>query len=109
MDMSELAQKMLDWEQLKRQCDVMGADIERAVLDIGQTQTIGNVRVTYSPGRKSYDYEWAARKRDVHQSTIHVYSKTVIDWRSLCRGLAIQDVPFTQSDPTAKIKLIEGR
>lgn len=98
---------MLDWEQLKRQCNTLGAEIEEAVLGIGQTQTIGNVRVTYSTGRKKYDYERAAQISDVHQSTIHVYSKTVVDWRALCKGLAIQDIPFTQSDPTAKIKLLK--
>ena len=55
MNASELANKMLAWECLKMDLDRLGADIEKAVLEIGKTQTVGNVCAPYSAGRKKYD------------------------------------------------------
>jgi len=57
VDMSELAATMLQWEQTQRQADALKELITATVLDIGKTQNAGNVRASYSKGRKSYDYE----------------------------------------------------
>ena len=55
MNKSDLAQTMLKWEQVQREADALAAE-----LGIGKTQTVGNVRASYSGGRKSYDYQAAA-------------------------------------------------
>ena len=55
MNASELAIAMLNWEQKKNELDALELVIKAAVLEMGNTQTVGNVRATYSGGRKSYD------------------------------------------------------
>jgi len=57
MNETELAMKMLQYGDLKATLDVLEAQIKIAVLERGKTQTVGNVRASYSTGRKTYDYE----------------------------------------------------
>ena len=46
MNSSELAQKMLEWEQTQVKADALALEIREAVLSLGKTQTVGNVRAT---------------------------------------------------------------
>jgi len=106
MHASELAKKMLEGEELQRAADNIRGEIQAAVLDIGKTQTVGNVRASYSKGRKSYDYQRAAQ--DVSPSIIRANSttRTIVDWRGICQNEGITDIPFTQSEPRVTVKLL---
>ena len=107
MDNSELAKLMLDWEQAQTQADALKLKIQDAVLALGKTQTVGNVRATYSQGRKSYDYETGAVEHPAFTLDIATqHSKMVVDWRTVCKELGAQ-APFTQSDPSVTIKLVD--
>lgn len=107
MDATELAKKMLEWQEAQARADLLKMDIEAAVLAIGKTQTAGNVRATYSAGRKSYDYESAARESAfVSEATISLFTTPSIDWRGVCKHAGIEDVPFTQSAPSVSLKII---
>lgn len=88
MDSSELAKKMLEWEEKKRYLDALGAEIEAEVLKIGKTQIVGKVRVTYSGGRATYDYETPAREASIEVIEKHSLEYTVTDW-----DLVKQEVP----------------
>ena len=57
MNETELAMKMLQYGELRSTLDALEAQIKTAVLERGKTQTVGNVRASYSTGRKTYDYE----------------------------------------------------
>ena len=59
MDASTLASLMLDYEAAQRKADALRTEIEAAVLEIGKTQTVGNVRATFSAGRRTFDYRAA--------------------------------------------------
>ena len=59
MNATELATKMLEWETTQRAADMLRAEIEAAVLEVGKTQTVGNVRATFSAGRRTFDYRAA--------------------------------------------------
>ena len=101
---------MLEWEQLRIQLDALEDEIKGAVMEIGTTQTVGNVRASFSNGRKSYDYKSAADGHPmVSQATINLFTKhldPVIDWRGICKHAGIDDVPFTQSNPSVSVKLL---
>ena len=109
MNASELATKMLEWEQAKRGLDALTAEIEAAVLEVGQTQTVGNVRATYSGGRTSYDYQAAGVNAPA--GVVADYTKTVTttttDWKTICDVEHIADIPFTQSAPSVTVKLLK--
>ena len=59
MDNSQLAALMLEWEAAQRKADELAAKIRAAVLTIGKTQVVGNVRATFSAGRRTFDYRAA--------------------------------------------------
>ena len=112
-DASELANMMLRWEEQKRLLDVLEEAIRASVLEIGQTQTVGNVRASYSAGRKQYDYEEAATGHPmVSDTTVGLFTKTrttaTIDWRGICKHAGIEgdELPFTQGKPSVTIKLL---
>ena len=50
---------MLEWEAAQRKADELRLDIEDLVLALGKTQTVGNVRATFSQGRRTFDYRAA--------------------------------------------------
>lgn len=109
IDLSSLAQTMLQWERAKKQLDDIETAIQDAVLQIGKTQTVGNVRASYSKGRKSYDYQAAADGHPmVSSATIELFTTPKVDWRGICKRVGIDDVPFTQSEPNVSVKLLEG-
>lgn len=109
MDARELAMAMLDYEKAQRKADELRAQVEAAVLEIGETQQVGNVKATYRNGRKSYDYK-AAVKDDPGDIVLeYTETKTRVDWRALVLdGLGINkdEIPFTQSDPSVSVKIV---
>ena len=113
MEASKLAGKMLEWERKKREILALEAEIGKAVLAVGETQTVGNVRATYSAGRKSYDYQEAADGHPmVSSATIELFTRFIpaasrIDWKKICEHAGIDDVPFKQGEPSVKLKLLK--
>ncbi len=108
MDAAQLAQKMLDWGKLHEELATLTAEIETAVLVVGKTQNVGNVRATYSKGRKRYDYEKVGRLQSPEIIAAWTITKTVetTSWRDLCSGEGIKDIPFTQGEPGVKVKMV---
>lgn len=112
-DASELAKLMLKWEVQRIILDELEAVIKDTVLKAGKTQTVGNVRATYSAGRKSYNYAYAATGHPrVNEAVESLYTKTstttTIDWRAICKhaGIKGDELPFTQGDPSVRVKLL---
>ena len=113
VDMSVLAEMMLEWEKVKARLDELSVLIEDDVLKIGKTQTVGNVRASYSKGRRSFDYEAGAKDHPmVSDSTVKLFTVVpetplpYVDWRGICKHAGIDDVPFTQGDPSVTVKLV---
>ena len=108
MDLSALAQDMLTWEKKRRELDNLEQAIKDTVLQLGQTQTVGNVRATYSKGRRSYDYRAAISDHGYRSpSQLSPWRKVTYDYRQACNELGIEDIPFTQGEPSVSLKLIK--
>ena len=111
MDMSTLAAKMLEWEKIKGQLDALTKEIQGAVMEIKTTHNVGNVRATYSQGRKSYEYSTAILRAQITTEQLKPFTKTipatsVVDFRTACKELKIEDIPFTQPEPSVTVKLL---
>jgi len=112
MNANELATAMLEWSEKNLELALLTAEIETAVLEIGKTQNVGNVRATYSKGRKRYNYEAGAA--EVDPSTVTRYTVTpepiepvpVTNWKALCKGEGIF-APYTQGEPSVKVKVVK--
>ena len=102
MNASELANKMLQWEQLQREADELEAEIEEAVLALGKTQTVGSVRASYSKGRKRHDWQGACDREGVDLS---MYEKVSYNYRQAAKDNELE-VPYTQSEPSVTVKLL---
>ena len=133
MNASELAKKMLEWELKYRELDILEQAIKSSVLEIEKTQTVGNVRATYSKGRAKYDYEtpgaqaeeeiiglysegrefvdWEglARSYDPSDTVITNFTEieTIINWRNVCRAADIKPLIVSQGEPKVSVKLLE--
>lgn len=119
MNATELATRMLEWEHTQRAADALKAEIEAAVLELGKTQTVGNVRATYRAGRKSYDYEAAvtafadnaANNDDAAtfnriQIISRFHSRTVYDYKSIASELGLDAPSKSQSEPSVTLILL---
>ncbi len=133
MDLYELGLKMLEWEKKTRNLEELGDEICSVVLDIGKTQTVGNVRATFANGRKEYDYEtpgsqassaiidlyteeeeridWEGLARNFAPTVLEISQFTdlnkTIKWSKVCKEAKIDPVVLSQKDPSVKIKLME--
>lgn len=113
MNASMLAEKMLEWEKKRRELDLLENWIKEQVLELGQTQTVGNVRASYSAGRKSYDYETAVNDWDktheygLSDDVLQKFTKHTTDWRGVCKHYNIEEIPFSQSEPNVYLSLLE--
>lgn len=109
MNASYLAQQLLKWEQLRRSLDELEAAIRDGVLQLGKTQTVGNVRASYSTGCKKYDYATAFRALKLPPDAIDPFQRLTrsTDWRAACGAHGVEDVPFTQGTPSVSIKPIK--
>lgn len=103
MDARQLAQALLDWGDKQRELNDLETTITAAVLQLGKTQKVGDVRATYSAGKKQYDYQIAAV--DPPQEVVWKHSKTVVDWKSVCEEIGATSIPCKQSDPSVRVKL----
>jgi hypothetical protein len=103
MDASTLAVKMLQWEELTRQADAIRTEIETAVLGIGKTQTVGNVRATFSAGRRTFDYKAACA--DLQPEHLQSFAKVSYDYKAACEAYK-REAPFTQSEASVTVKLL---
>ena len=106
MDPTELARKMLKWEEAQRHADELAEQIKETVLAIGKTQTVGNVRASFRNGTKRYDYEKAWQSHYGDELPSVEFEKTTFDWRGACQSVGLEEIPFTQSGPSVSIKLL---
>lgn len=107
VDKSQLARLMLEWEELRREMDTIETEIKQSVLQIGETQVVGNVRATYNNPRKSYMYEVSAKKRisSPELETLKLeHKKTSYDWKEICSVMEIE-VDYTEGEPSVTLKL----
>lgn len=106
VELSELARLMLEWEKIKLDLAVYEKVIIDMVLTLGETQAVGNVRASYSGGRKTYNYEAAGDSAPNDIIDRHVETRVTVNWRGVCQDAGISDVPFTKSPPRVTVKLL---
>ena len=107
IDLSALALDLLRWEKKRRELDELEAAIRDTVLQLGKSQTVGNVRASFSGGRKTYDYKAAADGHPmVNDATLEQFTTPKVDWRGICKHAGIDEVPvLRETPPRVSLKL----
>lgn len=106
MNATELATRMLEWETTQRAADALRKEIEAAVLERGKTQTVGNVRATFSAGRKTYDYETPITSLENWQVRCEGFMQVSWDYKAACAAFGIDAPVKSQSEPSVSLKLL---
>lgn len=107
MNASELALLMLTWEEKRKELDKIEDQIKDAVLALGNTQTVGNVRATFSKGKGEYDYQRALLDRGLTDDNLSSYEKITYDYRKAVLDLGIDIDPYyTPGKPYVSVKLL---
>ena len=103
MDSTVLAKKMIEWGELKAQMDALEDEIKAEVLTIGKTQTVGNVRATFSNPRKTYQ-PWDEAVMEAEPEGLDPKNYEIVtvstDWQKAATDYGIERKSWT--DPTAK-------
>ena len=108
MNASELALLMLTWEEKRKELDKIEDQIKTAVMELGKTQTVGNVRATYSKGKGEYDYQRALLDRGLTDENLSDYAKITYDYRKAVMDMGIEIEPYyTPGKPHVSVKLID--
>lgn len=112
MDKKDFVAKCLRWQELQEEAAAIAAELEAETLTLGKTQTVGDVRVTFSNPLKKYDHQDAAEGHPmVSEATISLFTtqpEPYVDWRAICKhaGITVEGVVPEGKKPTAKIKLL---
>ena len=111
----ELAEAMLDYSRVSKNLDKIREIIKATVLRMEKTQTVGDIRATYSGGRGVFQYESTARAHpDFTQETLDKFTTkketTSTAWAPLCAHLGIKAKEIGKiptSGPSVSIKFIK--
>ena len=108
---SDLAHALLDWETNRRELNALEVDITAYMLETGKSAQVGDVRATYYAGRKTYQWEQAARDHKFPYELLVQYEKPTYDWKGICEHLGItqENCPFTDTGPRVTLKLDEPK
>jgi hypothetical protein len=107
MDKHELAKLMLEYAEKSRELDRIGRLISDAVMDMGETVVVGDVRATYNSGRKSYDWESAALSHK-DGAIPPQFFKVSVDWRGFCKSMDVDmsNIPVIgETSPSVTLKV----
>lgn len=110
MNPRELVEKMLEWEKTKIRLDELEEEIQKTVLGLQKTQTVGNVRASYSKGRNSYDYRGGAKDVElsiIEKHTTEIPATTSVDWKAVCEDAGVKEIPLLrEGKPKVTVKLM---
>ena len=112
MDSTQLAEAMLKYGKLMDEAAALETQIKAAVLEVGKTQTVGNVRATFSNPRKTYQ-SWEDAVMDnepdgfVPEDYL-VYAEPQMDWQKAGKDFGIERESWIAEDakPSVSVKLI---
>lgn len=115
MNANDLAKLMIYYGELSEKLAEMEKMIQKAVLEMGKTQTVGNVRATYSNPRKTYQ-SWEDAVLDAEPEGFDpmnymelIPAQTVINWQKAAEELKIERKSWVPegAQPSVTIKIIE--
>lgn len=105
MKSSAFAALVLDWEDAQRKADQIKALIVEETLKEQKSQKIGNVKVTYTKGRTTYDYETPTK--NFGSKFLDDYVSVVYDYRKACIDNKLEPIIVSVGEPSVSIKLVE--
>ena len=83
MNKSELAGKILLWEEKKTELDNLEDEIKQEVLTLKLSQKVGNVSVSYTNGRRELDYETPGKLAPAETIKNNTTINSFVDWEEV--------------------------
>lgn len=106
-----LEEKMIKWRAAMAEIQSLEEEIKAEVIALGKTFDVGNIRASYTAGRRTFDYETPCAS--LPQEVLDAYTVTVppveerkyVDYTALCKGEGIEPVVKSQTSPSVTLKL----
>ena len=117
-DPVQLAKDILEWREKRTELQVIEDRIKQAVLDLGKTQTVGDVRASYSAGRRTFGYKEAVEGYVAQEpedlvaflerveANTRVVTTTDVDYRAICDAWKLTAPVITEGNPSVDIKFV---
>jgi len=99
-----LSYKMKEWKALKLKIVALETEISKEVIALDKTQKFEGVTASLRNGRKTFDYELAAKGNKQHE-IIERHTKAKVDWKSVCADALIYKIPFSQSGKSVNLSI----
>lgn len=115
LDSVELVLTILEWRETKKKLEALEESIQEAVLHLGETQTVADVRATYSKGRRVFDYKGAVSASDlpedykadrIERYTTIIPASSSVDWKAICAEEDLEVAQTNTPTPSVKIKIL---
>jgi hypothetical protein len=108
MNVIELTKLFVDYAEATKKADELKAQIETAVLEIGESQKIAGVSATYyKPGFEMPDYATAAKNANPAPEIVAKYSTTTTTtkWAEVCKELGIEAQPGAEKPARVTVRV----
>lgn len=105
MNASDLAKLILEYEAKARELAAIRTKITESVLESQSSQKVGNVKVGYSKGRTTYDYETPGMT--AAPAIIAKHTEPVTNWKAVCEDAGLEAPVLKTGEPSVSIT-IEG-
>jgi hypothetical protein len=104
-----LTELMIRYEGLKKACDALEASIKEEILKLGKSQSVGNVKATFTKGRKTINYQAIAEPLAPIE-IVDKYTSKKVDWRKVFGEIDAEndiiEANTTIGDPSVSIKIV---
>jgi len=115
--MQELMEKLARLRALKLEVTRLEAEVKDAVIAGGETVKGPGITVSYTLGKKTYDWEAGARNAvkvndeisdDQFAAIVAEHTKSpAVDWKKVASAVGATSAPFTQAAPGASVKVVD--
>lgn len=112
--MQELEKDLARLRELKKELAEVEARVKDAVIAAGETVNAPGIVVSYSDGRKTYDWKTAVEQArdnvspEDFQAAIEKNTKEpTVDYKKVADAIGVVAAPFKLSAPIASIKLVD--
>ena len=111
---SQLAQLLLNWEQVQREADWLADQIIPVIMQQAATLTVGDARATYTKGRSAYLWEKSCLAHpDVEEREAAILNALTqpapfTDWHHCAETLRIakNELERGEATPSVRLKLL---
>lgn len=105
MNKSELALLILQYEQKAREAENLLSEIEKGVLELGETFKVGDVTATYYNPSDVLDWETPGKQAPKDTISLYTTYKPTTAWKQVCLEAGIEPLVVETKPARVVVKI----